>query len=69
MKILLAIDDSKFSVAALEFVLSQNRPGETEIRVLHVLEPIAPDLPLVTAEGHLAEWDRFRQEQTRQAIE
>jgi nucleotide-binding universal stress UspA family protein len=42
MKILLAIDDSKFSKAAVERVIQQARPHDTEIRVLHVLEPPSP---------------------------
>jgi len=40
MKILLAIDDSKFSQAAIEAVIAQANPRDTEVRVLHVLEPI-----------------------------
>ncbi len=40
MKILLAIDNSEYSEAALGTVLAQNRPPETEVRVLHVMEPI-----------------------------
>jgi nucleotide-binding universal stress UspA family protein len=40
MKIILAIDESKFSQAAIQSVLHTARPQETEVRVLHVLEPI-----------------------------
>jgi nucleotide-binding universal stress UspA family protein len=40
MKILLAIDDSKFSQAATEALVSQAKPKETEVKVLHVIEPI-----------------------------
>ena len=40
MKILLAIDDSKFSQAATEVVATQAKPQGTEVRVLHVIEPI-----------------------------
>jgi nucleotide-binding universal stress UspA family protein len=40
MKILLAIDDSRFSQAAIQAVLMTARPQESEVRVLHVLEPI-----------------------------
>lgn len=47
MKLLLAIDDSKFSEAALRTVVEQLRPESTEVRVLHVVEP--PSL-LVTRE-------------------
>ena len=41
MKILLAIDDSKFSQAAIKAVMTQARPKETEVRVLHVIEPLS----------------------------
>ncbi|MGA8144914.1 MAG: universal stress protein [Candidatus Acidiferrales bacterium] len=40
MKILLAVDDSKYSQAAIESVLQRVHPPDTEVRVLHVLEPI-----------------------------
>jgi nucleotide-binding universal stress UspA family protein len=40
MKILLAIDDSRFSEAALKIVIAQNQPSKTTVRVLHVVEPI-----------------------------
>ena len=39
MRILLAIDDSKFSEAAVESVVEQARPHGTEVRILHVVEP------------------------------
>lgn len=39
MRILLAIDDSKFSDAAIETVIEQARPENAEVRVLHVMEP------------------------------
>jgi nucleotide-binding universal stress UspA family protein len=38
MKVLLAIDDSKFSEAATQALIAQARPGATEVRVLHVIE-------------------------------
>lgn len=40
MKLLLAIDGSKFSEAATQAVITQVRPEDTEVRVLHVVEPI-----------------------------
>jgi len=40
MKILLAIDDSKFSQAAVRMVVEQNNPRKTAVRVLHVVEPL-----------------------------
>ena len=39
MKVLLAVDGSKFSEAAVQAVIEQARPQDTEIRVLHVVEP------------------------------
>jgi len=39
MKILLAIDESEFSEAAVKMMIAQNSPPNTELRVLHVLEP------------------------------
>jgi nucleotide-binding universal stress UspA family protein len=39
MKILLAVDGSRFSDAAVRAVIAQTRPQETEIRVIHVVEP------------------------------
>lgn len=39
MKILLAIDDSKFSQAATQVVLRQMRSEDTEVCVLHVANP------------------------------
>jgi nucleotide-binding universal stress UspA family protein len=38
MRILLAIDDSKFSEAAAETVIEQARPPGTEVRIVHVVE-------------------------------
>ena len=40
MKILLAVDDSKFSEAAAQAVITQMRPEQTEVCVLHVVEPL-----------------------------
>ena len=47
MKILLAIDESPFSEAALQMVVAQNRPQDSEVRVLHVLESIEIVFPRV----------------------
>jgi nucleotide-binding universal stress UspA family protein len=38
MKILLAVDESKFSEAALQSVLARPRTQDMEVRVLHVVE-------------------------------
>jgi nucleotide-binding universal stress UspA family protein len=45
MKILLAVDESKYSQAALQSVLQKAHPEETKVRVLHVLEPILKTQP------------------------
>jgi len=45
MKILMGIDDSKFSGDVLRAIVSQFRTENTEVRVLHVLQPIAPAPP------------------------
>ena len=38
MRILLALDDSRFSQAAIETVIEQARPQDTDVRILHVVE-------------------------------
>src|SRR5947207_11447281 len=40
MRVLLAIDDSKFSEAATQAVIRQMRPDQTELYVLNVVEPL-----------------------------
>jgi nucleotide-binding universal stress UspA family protein len=45
MKILTGIDDSKFSGEVLRAIVTQFRTENTEVRVLHVLQPIAPAPP------------------------
>ncbi len=40
MKVLLAIDESKFSEAATHALIAQAKPEETEVRLLHVIEPV-----------------------------
>jgi nucleotide-binding universal stress UspA family protein len=44
MKILIAIDDSKFCADVVRAV-TQFRTENTEVRVLHVLQPVAPAPP------------------------
>ena len=45
MQVLLAVDDSKFSDAALQAVIAQIPPQGTEVLVLHVVEPITLSSP------------------------
>lgn len=55
MKILLAVDDSPTSRAAVEAVAAQFPPKQTEVRVLHVVEPIAVTPPPEMAAGYFPE--------------
>ena len=68
MKILLAIDDSKFSEAAIEAVIRQATPQETEVEVLHVIEPI-PIYPNGQAWGYGPEASQVLKEQRNEAEE
>jgi nucleotide-binding universal stress UspA family protein len=62
MKVLLAIDDSKFSEAATQSVASQFRPQDTEVRVLNVVEPISISTPPQMSPGYFPELeDQIRQ--------
>ena len=45
MKILTGIDDSKASGDVLKAIIAQIRTENTEVRVLHVLQPMAPAPP------------------------
>src|SRR5271157_1197419 len=49
MKILVGVDDSKFSGDVSRAVVTQFRAENTEVRVLHVLQPIAPAPPQMAA--------------------
>ena len=49
MKILIGIDDSKVSGNVLRAIVTQFRIEHTEVRVLHVLQPIAPAPPQMAA--------------------
>lgn len=55
MKILLAVDDSPSSRAAVDTVAAQFPSKETEIRVLHVVEPVAMTPPPEMAAGYYPE--------------
>jgi nucleotide-binding universal stress UspA family protein len=55
MKILLAVDDSKFSEEAVRTVTAQIRPQNTEVRVLHVLQPITTSPPPQMSSGYAPE--------------
>lgn len=55
MKILLAVDDSKFSEAAAKSIAGQFRPDDGEVRVLHVIEPIVVVEPPQMSPGYYPE--------------
>jgi len=66
MKILLAIDDSTFSEAATQAVIAQARPKETEVRVLHVMEPLLAAYGGIEG-GYVVDWQAVTQEQRAEA--
>jgi nucleotide-binding universal stress UspA family protein len=55
MKIVVGADDSKFSQAALQTLITQIAPQNTEVRVLHVVEPISISVPPQMAAGYTPE--------------
>jgi len=40
MRVLCAIDESKFSEGVVQAFMAQGKPKETEVKILHVIEPI-----------------------------
>jgi nucleotide-binding universal stress UspA family protein len=66
MKILLAVDDSKFSQAATEALIAQAKTQGAEVRVLHVIEPI-PAYPEGEAWGYGTESVPVSQEERKEA--
>jgi len=69
MKILLAIDDSKFSKAATQALASQVRAHEAEVLVLQVVEPYLYFTPPQMALGYAPEMEARLKEQVSQANE
>jgi len=65
MKILVGIEDSKFSEEALRAIPVQFRPQNTQVRVLHVLQPITFSSPPQMSAGYAPELEA----QTKQARE
>jgi nucleotide-binding universal stress UspA family protein len=59
MKILMAIDDSKFSGDVLQALITQFRPEHVEVRVLHVLQSTVPAPPQM-APGYAPELDDLK---------
>lgn len=57
MKIVMGVDESKFSEALLRAIVTQFRTENTELLVLHVLQPIGFSTPPQMAEGYAPELD------------
>jgi nucleotide-binding universal stress UspA family protein len=49
MRILLAIDDTQSSEAATRMVIAQNKPGEAQVRIVHVVDTMTNHIPEVEA--------------------
>jgi nucleotide-binding universal stress UspA family protein len=56
MRILLAVDDSKFSEAAAQAVQTRAHLPGMEVRVVHVIEPPTLLIPSLVADGALGLW-------------
>jgi len=67
MKILLAIDGTKFSEAATQAVAQTIAPKDCEILVLQAVEPLAYSTPPQMAPGYAPEMAQKREEQRKEA--
>jgi nucleotide-binding universal stress UspA family protein len=68
MKILLAVDGSKYSEAATQAVIAQAKPGYAEVRVLHVVDVLRNQLPETRAYYPEIEHDRDAQRKPAEAL-
>jgi nucleotide-binding universal stress UspA family protein len=62
MKILIAVDGSETSEAAIREVV-QTRPRDAQIQVMHVIEP----LPVVESWAYAVDWQNILQDQRKEA--
>jgi nucleotide-binding universal stress UspA family protein len=62
MNILIAVDGSEFSEAAIQEVI-RTRPKDTQIQIMHVIEP----LPVVESWAYAVDWQKISQEQRKEA--
>jgi nucleotide-binding universal stress UspA family protein len=67
MRVLLAIDDSKFSEAATQAVISQIRPESTEVLVLHVLNLVPFYFTNAMAPTHTSMLDAILEDERKAA--
>jgi nucleotide-binding universal stress UspA family protein len=61
MKVLVGVDESTFSGDVLKAIVRQFRVQETEVRVLHVLQPIAFEAPPQMGMGYIPELEDQKQ--------
>ena len=66
MKILLAVDDSEFSEAVIQALIAQAPPKTSEVRMLHVIEPL-PAIYGGSEWGYVMDWQAVTREQRKQA--
>lgn len=69
MKILLAVDGSKYSEAAVQNLTSAFRAQSSEVLVLQVVEPLVFSAPPQMAQGYAPEMAARLQDQLKQARE
>jgi nucleotide-binding universal stress UspA family protein len=55
MRVLLAIENSRFAMDAAPFLTRQFHPDETEIRIVHAVQPIAVSIPPQMSPGYFPE--------------
>jgi nucleotide-binding universal stress UspA family protein len=60
MKILMGVDDSKYAGDILHAIVTQRRAENTEVLVLHVLQPVGPPPPQM-APGYAPELEAERE--------
>lgn len=69
MKILLAVDGSKCSKEAIKRVIAQVRPKGTQVRVLHVIEPIISYISAGMIPHYVPQVDQIEQDRKKEALD
>jgi nucleotide-binding universal stress UspA family protein len=62
MKILLGIDDAKSSGDVFAAIVKQFQAAKTEVRVLHVVQPLVPTAPPQMAAGYAPELEEQKKD-------
>lgn len=68
MRVLLAIDGSKFSEAATQAVIALAKPQETEVHIIHVIDVLSNQLPEMTVYYPGIEHERDAQRKPAEAL-